>query len=83
MSTPCSPSDIFAKAKCFDCGPIHREQMGIQIYILAQLAIQIGVLTQAQTTASALASQSNCFSCLTQKQLMAIQTYLICQITGA
>lgn len=81
MALTCTPAALLAGAKCFDCGPIHKQHVAIQTYLLAQIAFNLGATTT--TDPAALARLAKCMTCLTPKQIDAVIVYLLCQLANS
>lgn len=74
MPETCTPSDLVAESKCFECLS-EKEMLGVQTYLLAQIAA-------GSTDPSTLNEAAKCFDCLSVKELLTMQVYLMCQIVN-
>lgn len=74
MAISCTPADLAAAAKCFQCLPSEQKQW-IDTYLLA-------VIAKGSTDPNTLALAAKCFQCIPPGMLRRIQAYLLCQIAS-
>lgn len=74
MAISCTPADLAAAAKCFQCLPSEQKQW-IDTYLLA-------VIAKGSTDPNTLALAAKCFQCIPSGMLRRIQAYLLCQIAS-
>lgn len=70
----CTPADLAAAAKCFQCLPSEQKQW-IDTYLLA-------VIAKGSTDPNTLALAAKCFQCIPPGMLRRVQAYLLCQIAS-
>lgn len=80
VASNCTPQVLETQATCFDCGLSRKQLAAIETFILAQMALNIGLFTNV--TASSLLAAATCFNCLNKKQLEMVLIYLLCQLTN-
>lgn len=71
----CTPADLAAAAKCFQCLPSEQKQW-IDTYLLA-------VIAKGSTDPNTLALAAKCFQCIPSGMLRRIQAWLLCQIVSS
>jgi hypothetical protein len=71
----CSPSDLLAAGKCFDC--LTEKELDIAIVQLLR-----NWLGDPAWTPEELLEAGKCFGCLTTKELEIAQAQLLCNING-
>jgi len=76
MAVSCVPADLAENARCFVCNLSPGELESIKIYLLAVIA---GGSLDPQT----LATEAECFSCLTPGEAQNVELYLLCNIVNA
>ncbi len=74
MAISCTPADLAAAAKCFQCLPSEQKQW-IDTYLLA-------VIAGGSTDPNTLANAAKCFQCIPEGALPRVMAYLLCQIVN-
>lgn len=78
MPISCTPSDLVAAAKCFQCVPSGMEQ-SVQMYLLATIA---GLGTD-QAAIQQIVANAKCFNCVPPEMAEPVLLYLTCQAANA
>lgn len=81
MAINCDPSTLANNATCFSsCIPMG-DQLAVQTYLLAQIALNSGVTTTADPSALA-ALAASFMQTIPQGMQLAVQNYLLCQLVN-
>ena len=81
MPISCDPSTLANLASCFSCTVPVGEQMAVQTYLLAQLALSAGAISSADPSTLANAAVGFLQTIPIGEQ-MAVQNYLLCQLVN-
>jgi hypothetical protein len=81
MAINCDPSSLAAAANCFSCVVPPGDQIALQTYLLAQIALNLGAVTSADP--STLANAATGFmQTIPPGMQLAVQSYLLCLLVN-
>lgn len=75
----CTPQALAAAAGCFDC-LTQKQHLDVQTYLLAQIALASGAITNADP--KALVNAANAFRPLNVDDSEAVQIFLLCKLAN-
>lgn len=81
MAITCDPSTLANTATCFSSCIPPGDQMAVQTYLLAQMALNLGAISSADPSALANAAASF-MQTIPFGMQFAVQNYLLCQLVN-
>jgi hypothetical protein len=81
MAIDCDPSSLAAAANCFSCNIPPGDQLAVETFLLAQIALNLGAISSADPSSLANAARSFMQTIPIGEQI-AVQNYLLCQLVN-
>jgi hypothetical protein len=81
MAINCDPSALANAASCFSCNIPPGDHLAVETYLLAQIALNLGAISNADP--ATLANDARCFeSCIPPGLQLAVQNFLLCTLVN-